>query len=168
MDDMQPTADDVTGYRMLLNPNTSNSRGFFGHNLYDRDEMIMSSAITVSRGKMSGIGYCGARVLAKPRVEYETLVREIGNNRAVSVHERLVRRQVFDLDYLPLIREMIRADDETEKAEKAEGVYLGGGRRTRNSQRQQQHVRTIEVSEGERRGLIGSELGGGVVDVAVI
>ncbi|ESK96004.1 aaa family protein [Moniliophthora roreri MCA 2997] len=157
LDDMQPTGNDVLGHRVLFYPNKSNAIDHFGYS-YDRDEMIMSSAIGLSRGKLTGIRLSGARELVEPRVEYETLVKEIGKNRAVSVNEKL-RRRVFDMDYLPWIREMIRVDDEMEKESMKEDKIRVGRRRTRNSQKDE-HVRTILVSWEERKGMARSEFSG--------
>ncbi|KAJ8086627.1 hypothetical protein PM082_005450 [Marasmius tenuissimus] len=151
---IETTGDDVLGHPSLTF--TSNS-AFFGDN-YDRDEMIMSTAINISRGgRESDDSY--ARDASLRRVRYGEFVRQFRNNGVVSVGERY-RGQSLDMDYLPWIRTIVEADDEQEKeSEKIKEIHQREGRRsTRNSQKGQ-HVRTITVNYMDRKGMENSQLG---------
>ncbi|KAG7096956.1 hypothetical protein E1B28_004353 [Marasmius oreades] len=146
------TDDDVLGHRVVSATHT----GCFGDN-YDRDEMIMSTALSLSRGGENDES--GARDLFLRGVRYEGLVREFRNNGVVSMSERH-RRESFNMDYLPWIRTMMKADDEQEnEMERMRETQQREGRRTTRNSQKAQHVRTILVSDTERKGMEDSELG---------
>ncbi|KAF9259519.1 P-loop containing nucleoside triphosphate hydrolase protein [Marasmius fiardii PR-910] len=146
------TNDDVLGHRVVVSTNTC----CFGDN-YDRDEMIMSTAISLSRGEENDES--GARDPFLRGVRYEELVRELQNNGAVSMSERY-RQESFNMDYLPWIRIMMRTDDEQEmEMERMKKVQQREGRRTTRNSQKAQHVRTILVNYTERKGMKDSELG---------
>ncbi|KAL0579684.1 hypothetical protein V5O48_002314 [Marasmius crinis-equi] len=136
LDGIEITGDDVLGHPPMF----TSTNAYFGDN-YDRDEMIMSTAISMSRGSLESDS--SAVDVSLPRVRYEGFVRQFRNNGAVSIGERY-RRRAFDMEYLPWIRMMVEADDEQEKEqEKMKETQQREGRRsTRNSQKGQ-HVRTI-------------------------
>ena len=153
--EIETTGDDVLGHPSLSF--TSNS-AFFGDD-YDRDEMILSTAISISRGGLESAHDSDARDASLCRVRYGEFVRQFRNNGAISVGERYRGRE-FDMDYLPWIRMIVDADDEQEKeSEKMKEIHQREGRRsTRNSQKGQ-HVRTITVNYLDRKGMENSQLG---------
>lgn len=144
--------DDVLGYRILQTNGSTFRHRQFGH--HDLDELIMSTIIELSRGgnscprsarDSSILTNTRARIA---RVQYDETVKEFGHN-VVAGRSQIMRRPVFDLDYLPWIRQMVAAEDSQEEAMlRRDGV--GVGRKTRNSQK---HSRMIELSENARRGL---------------
>jgi hypothetical protein len=136
-------ADDVLGYRTVPTNGSTFFNGRFGY--HDHDELIMSTALWLSRGPHDRPR---RQALLQTRVSrYDEMVKEFGNN----VLRSQIRRPEFDLDYLPWIREMVAAEDKQEVA-----MGTGTGRRTRNSQR---YVRTIELSENAQKGLNATVLG---------
>ncbi|KAF5389049.1 hypothetical protein D9757_004890 [Collybiopsis confluens] len=145
------SADDVLGFRTLKTNGSAFRQNQFAY--HDRDELIMSTAIELSRGTHDDDSWAwsllqSTRALLWDRVLYDGLVREFGNN-IVAGRSQILRRPVFDCDYLPWIRQIIAAEDK-----QAEAVLTrdqpGPGRRTRNSQR---FIRTIELNEKARIGL---------------
>ncbi|KAJ3869582.1 hypothetical protein EV359DRAFT_59692 [Lentinula novae-zelandiae] len=120
--------DDVLGYRILqTNGSTFRhqlSRGGNSCPRFARD----SSILTNTRARIA-------------RVQYDETVKEFGHN-VVAGRSQIMRRPVFDLDYLPWIRQMVAAEDSQEEAMlRRDGV--GVGRKTRNSQK---YSRMIELS----------------------
>ncbi|KAJ3815468.1 hypothetical protein F5876DRAFT_30526 [Lentinula aff. lateritia] len=143
--------DDVLGYRILQTNGSSFRHRQFGH--HDLDELIMSTIIELSRGgnscpRSEGDSSILTSTRARiARVQYDETVKEFGHN-VVAGRSQIMRRPVFDLDYLPWIRQMVAAEDSQEAMLRRDGV--GVGRKTRNSQK---YSRMIELSENARRGL---------------
>lgn len=141
--------DDILGYRTLCATSARSVFKQFGY--HDRDELIMSSAIELSRGAhdkpASSSRLETTRALLRTRVQYDAVVQEIRHN-VVAARSQIIRTPVFDLEYLPWIREMVAADDRQEEAMRRDERVVG--RRTRNSQK---FVRTIELSENVHRAL---------------
>lgn len=142
--------DDVLGYRTLRATSARSAFKQFGY--HDRDELIMSSAIELSRGAHDKAASSSrletTRALLRTRVQYDAVVQEIRHN-VVAGRSQIIRTPVFDLEYLPWIREMVAADDRQEEAMRRRDESVVG-RRTRNSQK---FVRTIELSENVHRAL---------------
>lgn len=137
LQETKPCMDDIMGYTPLRGGSS------WDESTYDRDNLIVSTvaAIGRSRGSFEVNARYGQELL-QARVEYEKMLKEFGNNVAVTRSE-IVRRPNFDMDYLPWIRQIVAADDAAEGS-----MEWAGGRKTRNSQR---YERTIVLSEEERR-----------------
>lgn len=145
-----PSADNELGHTIISNSRASlTAADNFGH--ADLDELIGSTAIRLSRGSLEEpVSRCGNSTvtltgeLFRARLRYRATIRAIGNNEALPGAHTL-NRDAFTLDYLPWIRQMVMLDDQQDTAKHQKGV-----RTTRNSQR---YVRTISLTELERKGV---------------
>ncbi|KAJ4478083.1 hypothetical protein J3R30DRAFT_3682661 [Lentinula aciculospora] len=135
--------DNILGYRIVQMNGSTFHQNQFGYN--DLDELIMSTVIELSRGAHGCTPSAGTRGRTA-RVHYDETVKELGHN-VVAGQSQIMRRPVFDLEYLPWIRQMVAAEDRQEEAI-LKNDTVGAGRKTRNSQK---FSRMIELShEGDR------------------
>ncbi|KAJ3802737.1 hypothetical protein GGU11DRAFT_481480 [Lentinula aff. detonsa] len=146
-------ADEVLGYRPVQTNRSASRFSRFGY--HDFDELIMSTIIELSRGAHSCPRSAGYSSVLSPgtrertaRVRYDETVQEFGHN-VVAGRSQILRRPIFDLEYLPWIRQIVAAEDRREQV-MLRNDAVGVGRRTRNSQK---YSRMIELSENARRGL---------------
>ena len=128
-----PSNDDEIGHRILYDPDTKDTV------LTQQQEEISSFAREISSVDVTKEGY------RRRECELRRMVEEVCPMWAWSRQDGSVY-----MDYVPLIRQMVEAEDAQEEAE-----MKGQGRRgTRNSTRAHGFVRTVILTAEGRAGLI--------------
>lgn len=140
---MPPSEDDELGYTILYpSRNSLTTNNNFGS--HDRDRLIVSSAIHISRGGLEGpwtsIPW---QSISRASMEYSQKLAFFANNRAIP-GAHVVKQPAFVLDYLPAVRSMAAADDQ-------EDATLGDGKRRTRTSFNARYIRTIQLSDEERQ-----------------
>lgn len=135
---LSPTGDEELGYTILFDSRSPSMTVVDNYGYADQDDVIGSTAMQLSRGKLEG-------AMFRARVYDRLATSELESLRVIP-GPHVLARQEFWVDYLPLIRQMVAADDSQE----GKVQQSSQKRMTRNSQR---YVRTIPLTDGQRKAL---------------